>query len=184
VSAKPPIDPLRIYIQAERFLFTDEKLRSPEVLTAPEIGAYVMLPCIVMQAFCIELYIKCLICIEGHPVPRFHHLKNLFDRLNGKTQKELAALWLADNDSRDAFRKMLPAKWHGAVSDDVRQALSDGSRAFDELRYAYEGEPTCRFYIDTMPRMLRQMIWKRKPEWRGLGPGHQPLASLDADDRP
>ena len=94
VSAdKAPIDPLRICIQAERFLFADEKPRSREVLTGPEVGAYVMLPCLVMEAFSVELYIKCLICLEDHPVPRFHHLKNLFDRLNGKTQKELAALW-------------------------------------------------------------------------------------------
>lgn len=180
VSAnKLPLDPLRIYIQAERFLFADEKLRSREVLTAPEIGAYVALPCVVMQAFCIELYVKCLICIEGHPAPRGHHLKNLFDRLNGKTQKELAALWSADNESRNEFRVQLPPPWRDSVSDDVREALSQGARAFEELRYAYEGVPICRFYIDTMPRMLRRMIWQRKPEWRGLGPGHQPLASLD-----
>ncbi|CUU20835.1 hypothetical protein CDS [Bradyrhizobium sp.] len=176
---KPAIDPLRIYIQAERFLFADEKLRSREVLISPEIGSYVALPCIVMQAFSIELYIKCLICLEGHPIPRGHHLKNLFDRLNGKTQKELSVLWTADNESREAFRKMLPAQFHSAVSDDVRQALSDGARAFEELRYAHEGEPACRFYIDTIPRMLRQIIWQRKPDWRGLGPGHRPLASLN-----
>ncbi|NOJ43374.1 hypothetical protein [Bradyrhizobium australiense] len=175
---KPPFDPLRIYIQAERFLFADEKLRSREVLISPKIGAYVVLPSIVMAAFSVELYIKCLICLQGDPVPRGHHLKNLFDRLNGKTQKELAALWSADNGSRDAFRTMLPAKWHNSISDDVRQALSDGSRAFEELRYAYEGEPTCRFYIDTMPRMLRHIIWQRRLDWRGIGPGHQPLSSL------
>ena len=178
MSAKPPIDPLRIYIQAERFLFADEKLRSQEVLTSPEIGAYVMLPCLVMQAFCIELYIKCLICIEGHPVPRGHHLKNLFDRLNGKTQKELAALWSSHNESRQSFRMQLPPPWRDRVSDDVREALSHGARAFEELRYGYEGEPSCSFYIDTVPRMLRTMIWQRKPEWRGLGPAHQSLASL------
>lgn len=105
-----PIDPLRIYIQAERFLFADEKLRSREVLTGPEVGAYVMLPCLVMEAFSVELYIKCLICLEDHPVPRFHHLKNLFDRLNGKTQKELAALWLADSDSGTAPSAMMSEK--------------------------------------------------------------------------
>jgi hypothetical protein len=65
---KPPLDPLRIYIQAERFLFTDEKLRSPEVLANGQIGAYVVLPCLVIQAFSIELYLKCLICLEGNPV--------------------------------------------------------------------------------------------------------------------
>lgn len=104
-----------------------------------------MLPCLVMEAFSVELYIKCLICLEDHPVPRFHHLKNLFDRLNGKTQKELAALWLADSDSRDAFREMLPAKWHGAVSDDVREALSDGSRAFEECDMHTRASPPAAF---------------------------------------
>jgi HEPN domain-containing protein len=163
-------DPLRIYIQAERFLFADEKLRGKDVLTGPEIGSYVVLPCVVMQAFSIELYLKCLIGLEGRPVPRGHHLRNLFDRLNGKSQKELAALWLADHDSREALRNVLPSKWRDAISDDVGQALSDGSRAFEELRYAYEREPVCRFYIDTLPRMLRGMIWARRPEWRGLGP--------------
>jgi hypothetical protein len=181
VSAKPSIDPLRIYIQAERFRFADEKLRSREFLISPEIGSYVVVPCVVMAAFSIELYVKCLICIEGHSVPRGHHLKNLFDRLNGKTQKELAGLWSADNESRNEFRVKLPLRWRDSVSDDVREALSQGARAFEELRYAYEGEPTCRFYIDTMPRMLRRMILRRKPEWRGLGPGHQPLASLHMD---
>jgi len=39
-------DPLRIYIQAERFLFTDEKLRGPGLISA-EVG-YVMVPCLVM----------------------------------------------------------------------------------------------------------------------------------------
>ena len=168
-AAAAQFDPLRIYIQAERFLFADEKLRGPGLIGA-EVG-YVMVPCLVMQAFSIELYIKCLIGLEGHKIPQGHHLKNLFDRLNGKTQKELAALWLADNDSRDAVRRMLPPNLREAVLDEVGKALSDGSRAFEQLRYAYEGEPTCRFYIDRMPRMLRNMIWLRKPEWRGLGPG-------------
>ena len=182
VSAdKAPIDPLRICIQAERFLFADEKPRSREVLTGPEVGAYVMLPCLVMEAFSVELYIKCLICLEDHPVPRFHHLKKPVRPAQRQNSKRTCRAVVADSDSRDAFREMLPAKWHGAVSDDVRQALSDGSRAFEELRYAYEGGPTCRFYIDTLPRMLRHMIWQRKPEWRGLGPGHsQPLTSLPA----
>jgi hypothetical protein len=177
MSATPSIDPLRIYIQAERFLFADEKLRNPQVLTGPATGAYVALPCIVMQAFCIELYVKCLICMEGHPVPRGHHLKNLFDKLNGQTQKELAALWSADNERRNEFRVKLPPPFGDSVSDDVRKALSDGARAFEELRYAYEGEPTGRFYIGDNPRMLRRMIWQRKPEWRGLGPAHQSMSS-------
>jgi len=69
------------------------------------------------------------------------------------------------------LRRQLPPNLREGVSDDVAQALSHGARAFEELRYAYEGEPTCRFYIDPMPRMLRSMIWLRRPEWRGLGPG-------------
>ena len=122
-----------------------------------------------MQAFCIELYIKCLICIEGHPVPRGHHLKNLFDRLNGKTQKELAALWSADNESRNEFRLQLPPPWRDSVSDDVPGSnVARRSAHLSNSDMSYEGEPTCRFYIDTVPRMLRHMIWKRKPDGAGL----------------
>jgi hypothetical protein len=102
----------------------------------------------------------------------------LFDRLEGKTQKELAAHWASDKQSRDALRIQYPQPWRDAVSNDVRKALSDGARAFEELRYGYEAEPNCHFYIDTIPRMLRKMIWQRKPEWRGLGPACQPLPSL------
>lgn len=163
------IDPLHIYLQAERFLYTDERLRGPGITR--EDTAYVMVPCLVMQAFSIELYLKCLIALEGHPVPVGHNLKNLFTRLNGKTQKELAALWLADTDNRVRIRRGLPPHLHEAVSDDIREALSHGARAFEQLRYAFEGELTCRFYIDSVPRMLRSMIWRRKPEWRGVGPG-------------
>lgn len=162
-------DPKLIFVQAERFLFADEKLRGPGLDIAN--AAYVMLPCLVMQALSIELYLKCLISLEtGKKPPRGHHLKHLFDRLNVNTQKHLAALWRADTEGLNNVRNMLPEEMREAISDDVAKALTDGARAFEELRYHYETELTCRFYIDRMPRMLRSVIWQRMPEWYGLGP--------------
>ena len=55
------LDPKLIYLQAERFLYCDHRLRSPQIMTTPQDGAYVALPAVVLSVFASELYLSELI---------------------------------------------------------------------------------------------------------------------------
>ena len=176
---KPKRDPTRIYVQAERFLFSEERLRSPANMESPAVGAYIALPALVLSAFAAELYLKCLICIEGDSVPPTHNLKNLFARLNGKTQRRLEEMWTASLPSREAMFEFAEREFGYTAARDLRSALADGGSAFEQLRYVHEGEPKTKYYLADFPRMIRKVIWEQRPDLKGIGPSFHPVGPQD-----
>jgi hypothetical protein len=160
----------RLYVQAERFRFSDELLRSKAHFDSPIIGAYINLPSIVLCAFSCELYLKCLIVLEGNKALPTHNLKKLFKGLRGKTQKELEALWGADVPARAEIAK-LAERIGEKMPEDLRSAINDGANAFDNLRYAYQKDLSkTNFVLGGFPRLLRQLVLQRRPDWTNLGP--------------
>jgi hypothetical protein len=73
-----------------------------------------MMPLMVARAFSFELYLKCLISIEGKEVPHHHHLRKIFDILSSRR---------------------LGTKIRSLTFD---SALDLSSNAFEKLRYADE----------------------------------------------
>jgi HEPN domain-containing protein len=87
---KKALDPLKMFVHAERFRFTDRYLRSPKVMSNdPRVGSYIVAPTLVLSAFASELYLKCLLCLNAFAVPTTHNLKNLFGRLPRKDRRRI-----------------------------------------------------------------------------------------------
>jgi hypothetical protein len=165
----PEADLRKLYVQAERFRIADELLRRKTDTGKPLIP-YVGVPSLVLCAFSCELYMKCLIGLEGNWPPAVHNLKKLFKSLRGKTQKELETLWDADVQARPSIAK-LAAQIGEKMPEHLREAISDGANAFDNLRYAHQKDlKETNFVLGAFPRLLQRLILSRRPDWLGLGP--------------
>ncbi|ODR96865.1 hypothetical protein AUC70_13850 [Methyloceanibacter stevinii] len=118
---------------------------------------------------------KTLILLEGNkPIPT-HNLKKLFKALRGKTQKELEQGWLSDIPTQHMIAEFSKATGD-ALPTDLRSALESGGTAFQYLRYAHQTDLSqTKFFLGNLPRLLRQVIHRRKPEWVNLGPSYGPL---------
>lgn len=168
MSKKPTLaaDPFHTFLQGLNFHVTGNILRDHEAL-APFL-ATTTLPSLVVTAFSIEMYLKCLLSIETGHVPAVHVPKNLFDLLAPKTKDRTRALWLA---------KVQMKANHWAVAApgepppyDLDAALAEAADPFVKLRYANEGPVNLRFRLSDLPEVLRDVILEMRPDWVGARP--------------
>jgi hypothetical protein len=103
-------------------------------------------------------------------VPRGHHLKHLFDRLSPPIQNRLEYLWETRVvPLRASTWDRIETNLNRKIPRDLRSALVGGNRAFEEVRYSYEGVPEeMEFIIGDLPNILGQLILELKPEWGWL----------------
>ena len=88
--AKPKIDPFDMFVQGHRFFNAHELLYR---YVPKDQLMYLHIPCSVLAAFAIELYMKCIVCIEtGHP-PKGHHLALLYKQISPQSRKRIEELW-------------------------------------------------------------------------------------------
>jgi len=118
----------------------------------------------VMHAFAMELYLKCLICIEtGKNPPYGHKLKDLFGALSMNSQMRIKKDY-AERTKTDPVFIALGKKFKDAKLDFDSQ-LASGSNAFDELRYGFEEPPKVGWMLAHAQREIRRIILEKKPEW-------------------
>jgi hypothetical protein len=166
----PKIDPSKIFEQANCFyqaltILRDIKPENTQLVV--NIGD----PGMVVAAFTIELFLKCLLCIEKKgEVPRGHHLRVLFDRLSPSTRSRIQHAW--DNSIAPHLAEVwnLHEKRFGIkIARDLPAALCAGGKAFELIRYSYEGKTKhLQFYLIDLPQHLRSIILELKPEWSAL----------------
>jgi hypothetical protein len=60
-AGNPLPDPLKIFMNAERFRQADLLLRS---FNEQQIAVTIASPALILSAFASELYLKCIVCIE------------------------------------------------------------------------------------------------------------------------
>jgi len=116
---------------AEAFLqacaVIDKAARQGEFVTVAVIGT--------LEAFTLELHLKCLLLLEDGLQKRGHDLFKLFKFLSPKTQAELVK----------AFEEYV-AKWPSFVAEaermkyptDLEELLIRGRHAFEDFRYSHE----------------------------------------------
>ncbi len=165
-------DPALIFLQADGFSRAYNMLADQRHLS-PSEAATIGYPQIVISAFAIELYLKCLICIETGKAPRGHHLKQLFDRLSPETRRRICAIWDGEVKTRraslwDAMEASSPTAT-GPVPRALPEALACGNKAFEKVRYIYEGNNADVIFILTdLPTVLRRVIVDKRPELRNI----------------
>jgi hypothetical protein len=159
-------DPVQIFLQADGFsaaynLLSAEKLPPHDVAKLGHVR-------VVVSALAVELFLKCLICIETGRSPRGHNLRQLYDQLAPDTRRDIAAIWQ---------RELVPLRapmWNEMerlagkpVPRDLPTALLVSNKSFEKVRYLYEGELDGITYVLTdMPTILRRIILHKHPEWR------------------
>ncbi|VTZ21664.1 conserved hypothetical protein [Methylocella tundrae] len=163
------IDPSKIFVQANCFyqaltILRDINPKNTQLVV--DIGE----PFIVVAALTIELFLKCLLCIEKGEVPRGHHLRFLFDNLSPSMRSRIRRAW--DNSIAPDLAEVwnLHEKEFGIkIARDLPAALCAGGNAFERIRYSYEGKTKyLQFYLLDIPQHLRSIILELKPEWSAL----------------
>jgi hypothetical protein len=136
--AKPTYEPRRIFRNAEWFHLASTSLRQH----APKMrGLFV--PSAVLNAFSLELYLKCLIAIQtGKNPPSGHDLRWLFNKLSNNTQDKVRRYFDNPNDPKEIkLRKTLenpqpPIPKDMAISPyNFDTVLELSANAFVQLRY-------------------------------------------------
>jgi hypothetical protein len=170
------VDPSQVFVQADCFYKTLAVLCNADpnnIRLAVIIGEPVM----VIAALTIELFLKCLVCMETGDVPFGHRLKELFERLSVQTQSRIEKEWdrsVAAHRARewDDLEKRMGV----TIARDLPSALAAGSDAFERIRYSYEGNTeNVQFYLQDLPQLLGRTIVAIKPEWKTLTRTYQEL---------
>lgn len=176
------VDPLQIYVQANSFQSALHFLSSNE---DPNHMAAVAFPAVVLAAFASELFLKCIICIEGKPVPHWHDLKSLYDLTSKPAQTRMKTYWGLMLHHRADFIARNEQSMNEVIPRDLERCLELGSRSFEELRYCYEPRATqSQFLLSDFPVVARSAILEVKPEWRGVQRNISPLATSPVHSSP
>jgi hypothetical protein len=163
-SAKKKADPREVFNHAGRFLGTDQLLRK---IGTPGTGweMTVAPPAMVLSAFAAELFLKCLLLLEGTNPPPTHRLDVLFKLFSHKRQRRIQELWEADGRPRlTGFCKSLN------LPSDLSNALAKCGSAFEKLRYYYEDPNKVVYYIGDFAWIMMRVIIEIKPEWTPPAP--------------
>jgi hypothetical protein len=112
--------------------------------------------------------------LETNEAPEnIHLLRVLYRRVSHKRRRRIEELW--DADARPKLAGL--AKVQNLPTDDLPNALFQCSRAFEQLRYAYENDfNNVRYYIGDFAWILMRSIVEIKPEWTPQEPPPIPTA--------
>lgn len=90
--SKRKIDPSKIFEQADCFYTTLAVLCNVEAENT-QLGVTLGEPAMVIGALTIELFFKCLLCVELGHVPRGHNLRELYEKLSSPTRDRIEQGW-------------------------------------------------------------------------------------------
>lgn len=168
--SKPKLlDPLKIYMNAELYRTAYSVLYS-EGQKNPHLMTVIASPHMVLSAFASELYLKCLLCVEGRAtVPQTHNLKALFRDLSVLSRDRIEQLWnnYSNSPGVQSLWRAIEHTTNKKVPQEFSTHLALSSRAFDQLRYSHEDD-SGTFLLGDLPEMLRSVILERRPLWATL----------------
>lgn len=164
-------DPELILKEADTFILCYEALiraQSKYVVTEPNKAISITRAANVNHAFAFELYLKCLLCIEGKEIPEHHELTKLFALLNAVTKNTI----VSEFDKGPGYYNTVLLEMHllGFASKKIEfiGLLRQTPKAFSSLRYKYEkGRKVQNYELDKSIKYVRATILKLKPELIG-----------------
>ncbi|MHB9003911.1 MAG: hypothetical protein ACYC6C_07580 [Coriobacteriia bacterium] len=133
----------------------NESVRTLAAQPGPVTVPFV-LPAVVCTAFSIELFLKALLTIETGGTPRVHSLKRLFGRLSTESATSIERHYdqlTSANPNVQAMKQQFPQ-----ISVALSDVLVSGDRAFEEIRYAYEGHAASPHGLNELARAVRNHI--------------------------
>jgi hypothetical protein len=167
------LDPKSVFDLACKFAAAEAHLRHK---SNPKAG-YMASPSMVMSAFTIELFLKCLLLLDGKEFKRIHRLDGLYQKLGRSQKRRIEKAW--DKEARPKIIQITKQLGHPS---DLPNALVTCGRAFEHMRYGYEDPDRQIFYLGDLPPILWRAIVDIRPEWvsthKQLSCG-APIASVD-----
>jgi hypothetical protein len=153
-----PIDPKSVFQLACKFAATEMDVRRSDNPRATFMAS----PAMVLSAFAIELFLKCLLLLEGNELDRTHTLNVLYRRLSHKQKRRIEEVW--EKEARPKIDEL-----HRKVGlrhpTDLPNALVTCAKAFEHMRYGYEDPDRQVFYLGELPTILWRIILGMRPEW-------------------
>ena len=123
-------------------------------------------PMFVVQAFATELYLKCLLVLDG-AVPWGHELYTLFGELKPDRKIRIEHFYKEHNDADVAFFDAQQAQPDVIFS--LEFSLREMNKAFEKWRYAYESPGPQNSFLGQPWLAVRSAILEIKPEWDAIG---------------
>jgi hypothetical protein len=160
-QTRPSILPISIFAHADNFFAALSKLHETP---RPNVGA-IAAPAMVIAAFASELYLKCFICLENGFTPRGHYLHDLYMELPANARAAIESHWNAIIRDREELLSSLDRQTGRSFHRNLDEALKEGNRAFEQLRYIYENTGPFRFAISDFPVAIRRALLDRKSNW-------------------
>lgn len=130
-----------------------------------ERGSDLLAALVVNSAFAVEVYLKCVLLVEGKAAPREHSLKKLFADLDRTHQSRIKKLF-DESVGRNRYAKRIQAA-DPAFTYRLGAVLNATSDAFEEWRYLYEVRPKTRIFygLAELKEAIERLIIELKPEW-------------------
>lgn len=157
----PKIDPRNSFMTAEAFLqacaLVDKAVRRGEFVTVGVVAT--------LEAFTLELHLKCLLLLEEGLPKRGHDTFRLFKYLSPTTQAELIqafAQYIAQ------YPEFLAEGKQRNLPCDLESLLIRGRHAFEVFRYGHEnvGKSKTIWALKGLIVVIRERILTAKPEWK------------------
>jgi len=153
------VQPNAIFQHADTFFFAIDQLHRSSA------SERIATPILVVSAFAAELYFKTLLALEGKTLPKWHYLLDLFLKLSPKNQHILERKWDLIARDREEISKNIDRQEQTPIPRDIRGALTEGNKGFEQIRYIYEGGRPFRFVLGDLPLALRRTILDLQPSW-------------------
>ncbi|MCK1707630.1 MULTISPECIES: hypothetical protein [unclassified Bradyrhizobium] len=181
MKARKTPDPLKVFMNAERFRIADLVLRGSQ---DQRVAVAVASPALVLSAFASELYLKCLILIQSARLEHGHDLHPLFKKLESQSQRRVEQKWneWVSSPERKRIYEALKKISGESIPTDLDWSLRNGGTGFVDMRYLHEVETGPRFLIGDLPQILREETLQHRPEWTSLG--HGPMTPVPGFENP
>lgn len=167
----PPADtyqPFEAFLVAEAYCYAGRILVSQFPEPIPQDMTYVIAANLALG---LELYLKCLILLDGKNPKRKHNLKSLFDELSPKSkdaiQKNHRELLKTDPSIRAESAKLRLRGENPERVFDFHSSLQKSANAFEQSRYPFDPSYEAHTYLAVpIEKATRRVIIDRNPGWK------------------
>lgn len=144
-----------IFRSARQYHAACERLR---VAPTNDEAMQVAYPCIYMAILASELYLKCLVFRLHGNVPHHHKLERLFGALDANIRSAIVEKWDSHIVTLDQQIAHISEHLGSTIDTSFVGALRGASRANEELRYIWEARAESYTLLQSLPRILQDVI--------------------------
>jgi len=167
------VNPGAVFITAERF-WKASRILAERMSRGPEVDVGLSAPTVVLGAFAIEVYLKCLYAIEHRGKPAYgHDLLKLFGLLSKASRARIREQYdqeiKTDETTQVLVRYAREHEQH-EVNLDLDAVLRDARDAFATWRYSFEGRVSGFVGGPAIQSAIRSRILELAPDlWQAVG---------------